>query len=93
MYRIKELAKERHMTLKDLGHHIDVAPNTLSRIISGENTTIEMLQKIAGFLNVELRELFVSNETTGFIEHLGTVHRIKSLADLERLVESIKNNG
>ncbi len=64
MYRIKEIAKRQNLTLKELAQQIGVAPNTLSRIINGENTTVDMLQKIANGLGVEIKDLFSGTSKT-----------------------------
>lgn len=86
MYTIKEIAKAQNVTLKELAQKIEMSPNTLSRIINGENTTVETLQRIAEVLKVGLRELFVSDGTFGIIEHKGTTYKISSLAELKTLV-------
>ncbi|MCB0374918.1 MAG: helix-turn-helix transcriptional regulator [Sinomicrobium sp.] len=64
MYRIKEITKQQNLTLKKLAKKIDVAPNTLSRINNGENTTVDMLQKIANGLGVEIKDLFSGTSET-----------------------------
>ncbi len=64
MHRIKEIAKRQNLTLKELAQQIGVAPNTLSRIINGENTTVDMLQKIANGLGVEIKDLFSGTSKT-----------------------------
>ncbi|MFX0555816.1 helix-turn-helix domain-containing protein [Maribacter sp. CXY002] len=90
MYTIKEIAKAQNITLKDLAQQINVAPNTLSRIINGENTTVETLLRIAKVLNVDLRELFISNGTYGIIEHKGTTYKVSSLKELKILATTLK---
>ena len=90
MYTIKAIAKAQNVTLKDLAQQIDMAPNTLSRIINGENTTVETLQRLASVLNVEVRDLFVSNGTYGVIEHKGKTYRINSLKELKVLAVTLK---
>lgn len=92
MYTIKKIANNKGLTIKALAHKIGVAPNTLSRIINGENTTVEVLRRIAESLDVDIKELFASESPTGYIEYKGTVHRITSLAGLEQLVFKIKDN-
>lgn len=62
MYRIKEIAKKRKCNIKDIAESIGIAPNSLSRIINGENTTVDTLERIAESLNVDVGELFVSKK-------------------------------
>ena len=86
MYRIKELAKSQEIAIKELANRINVAPNTLSRIINGENTTVEMLQKIAKILDVEVRDLFINDEVSGFIKIRGKIYEVNSEQDLKNIV-------
>lgn len=56
MLRIKEVLKEKGITLKDLAAMLGITNVALSRIVNG-NTTIETLRKIAEALDVDVREL------------------------------------
>lgn len=57
MLRIKEILKERGLTLIDLAEMLDVTRETVTRQVNG-NPTIETLQKYAEALNVPISELF-----------------------------------
>ena len=56
MLRIKEVLKEKGITLKDLAAMLGITNVALSRIVNG-NTTIETLRKIAEALDIDIREL------------------------------------
>ncbi|MDH6342923.1 DNA-binding XRE family transcriptional regulator [Parabacteroides sp. PFB2-12] len=55
--RVKEVCKERGMTMEALAKLLDITPNTLTRNING-NPTIETLGKIASALEVPVTDLF-----------------------------------
>lgn len=55
--RIKEILKERGMTLTTLASEIGITVGTLSAMISG-NPTLNNLRKVATALNCNIKELF-----------------------------------
>jgi len=63
MLRIKEVLKEKGITLKDLAAMLGITNVALSRIVNG-NTTIETLRKIAEALDVDVRELITPTKET-----------------------------
>ena len=93
--RVKEICKERGLTLKELAEKMKIVPETLTRAISDNaNPTLTTLQKIAIALDMEIGELFVSSKTTnhicGHIEVDGEIYSIKSVSELERLSNKLK---
>lgn len=58
MLRVKEIAKQKGLTVAQIAEKTDMLAPALSRIINGGNTTTETLQKIATALNVPISELF-----------------------------------
>lgn len=92
--RVKEICKERGLTLKELAEKMKIVPETLTRAISDNaNPTLTTLQKIAIALDMEIGELFVSSKTTnhicGHIEVDGEVFSIKCISDLERIYKNL----
>lgn len=63
MLRIKEVLKEKGITLKDLAIMLGITNVALSRIVNG-NTTIETLRKIAYVLDVDVRGLIEPTKST-----------------------------
>lgn len=59
--RVKKLAKEKGLTLKDLAERLKINRVTLSNMING-NPTLESLQKIAYALDVPVYKLFQEEE-------------------------------
>ncbi|WP_108823473.1 helix-turn-helix domain-containing protein [Dysgonomonas sp. Marseille-P4361] len=57
-YRIKDLCKEKGITIGDLSDKVGIARESISRIIGGNNTSTDTLQRIASALNVPITDLF-----------------------------------
>lgn len=57
--RIKEIIKEKGMTVYEVAEKMNIKAPSLSRAING-NPTKEMLQRIADALNVHISELFIN---------------------------------
>lgn len=92
-YRIKELCKEKDITLEELAKAINTSQSSISRIITGNgNPTMETLKKIADALKVKLSDLFEKKESDiiGFLRVHGYLKQVASLEDLEQLVDDIK---
>ena len=65
--RVKEICKEKGLTLRQLANKMDTLPESLSRAISDKgNPTKSTMQEIAKALGVPLAELFI-NPTSGVI--------------------------
>ncbi len=90
--RIKELLKDRNHTAKELARDLGIAENSLSRIITEkQQPRFELLQQIADRLDVEVWQLFKGSDKAvkGCIEYQGTIHRIQTKKDLEKLLKLI----
>lgn len=55
--RIKEVIKEKGLSAKDVAERMGITPQSLSRAIN-ENTTVEMLNRIASAIGVSAAEFF-----------------------------------
>ena len=58
MLRVKEICKEKGLTVANVANKMGIMPPALSRIINGSNTTTDTLYKIANALDVPISELF-----------------------------------
>jgi transcriptional regulator with XRE-family HTH domain len=57
--RIKEIAKEKEITIKELATTIDLTPSNLSKLINGKSKpSIAVFEKIAIALKVDMADLF-----------------------------------
>ena len=77
--RVKEICKEKGITIQELADNMEMKRESLSRAING-NPTLETLEKIATALGVNITELFDQpmNNTTGFTcPHCGKNINIK----------------
>ena len=54
---VKEVCKEKGLTIQDLADKMEMKRESLSRAING-NPTLETLEKIASALGVDVPELF-----------------------------------
>lgn len=71
MLRIKEIAKNKGITITELAEKLNITQTTLSRTING-NPTLETLLKIANVLDVDVRELITptkNDNITLYMKH------------------------
>lgn len=66
MLRVKEIAKEKKLSIADVAKRMGIQAPALSRIINGSNTTTDTLQKIADALEVSISELFETPQASEF---------------------------
>lgn len=91
--RIKEVIKEKGTSVQALADKMGINRVGLSNHING-NPSVEVLERIATALGVEVSELFTSEnkeELTALIDHKGQFYRAKSLDELENIIGKIKN--
>lgn len=76
--RIKELLKERGMTMSDLASIIGTTQTSISRML-GENgnPTYDTLMKVAEAFGVEIQELFVNEKNTIICPKCGARFELK----------------
>ncbi|VBB48204.1 DNA-binding helix-turn-helix protein [uncultured Paludibacter sp.] len=88
--RIKEICKEKGITIGELAEKIGMMRESLSRTING-NPTLESLEKISNALDVPITELFAQKQPIfGVIILNGITHRIESFEQLEALCATYK---
>ncbi len=69
--RIKEICKEKGITLEDLAKRLGILRTSLSQALSRNSFSTDKLSDIANALNVPIWQLFVSpNEVAGGGEEL-----------------------
>lgn len=95
MNRIKEVIKVQGLTITSLANKLGIARESLSRMIV--SPSYPTLEKIASALNVPVWQLFISpeeakgeGELTALIHHKGDFYRATTIAELEEIVEKIK---
>lgn len=88
--KVKDLIKQKGMTMQQFAEMLGVTRDTLTRNING-NPTLETLERIANTLGVDIADLFVRNtpdpEINGYMKVKGTLYEIHSFEDLEQLLK------
>lgn len=96
--RIKDILKEKNISVIELAELLEVSTNTASRQINCNPSfpSVETLQKIADALNVHITELFQQPtkntgipEVHGFLKVDNDLHEIKNIEDLKDLYTSL----
>ena len=91
--RIEEILKERGISKTQFADMMGVAKQNVNLLLNTTNT--QKMEKIAEVLEVKFTDLFVTDdqpqdELNGFVEYKGEIYRIKTKADLENLLKSVK---
>jgi len=95
--RVKELMKERGISMQELAEKIGGNREVISRALNG-NPTYSVLANIAAALNVSVPELFISenklpkHELRGFIFFDGKLYTIDDYGDLLKVSEEVKKS-
>lgn len=95
--RIKEICKEKGITLEDLAKRLGILRTSLSQALSRNSFSTDKLSEIATALNVPMWQLFASpNEVVGggdfvaFIKDGMEIYHADSWQELEKLVSNKK---
>ena len=95
-FKIKEILKERGMTMQQLAEELGIHRTNLSTSLSG-NPTLSRLEDIARILDVKVTDLFKGDsggvkqkKIMGFVEYAGEIFRINSIEDLVDLLNKVK---
>mgnify|MGYP002741117281 FL=1 len=96
--RIKEILKEKGITLSQLADTMGVSRQALSRQVAGK-LLVEKAEEIATVLNVPIWQLFASPEEVAgggsfvaFVKDGVKTYHASSLSELEKIVQEIKEN-
>lgn len=90
--RIKEVIKEKGMTVQTLADKMGINRVGLSNHING-NPSVAVLEKIAAALEVSIQELFEKEKNknvNGYIEIGNEIFKVTSLQDMESLLTRYK---
>ena len=90
--RVKEICKEKGITIGDLADRMSMKRESLSRAING-NPTLDTLEKIATALDVPVSSLFdVESELFGLIQFRGKTYKIDNKQTLQAFLNDY-NSG
>ena len=90
--RVRQIAKDKGLTLAKLAEMLNVHPVNLSSALNG-NPTLSTLSKIAEVLEVEVADLFEKENKTsiyGFVKVGSEVLEITTIGDLEQAIAKAK---
>ena len=90
--RVKEIAKQKGLTLAKVAEMLEIHPVNLSSTLNG-NPTLSTLSRIAEVLQVEVTDLIETENkpiVSGFVKVDGEVLEITSVADLEQALNKAK---
>lgn len=94
--RVKELCKEKGITMKELAEKIGILPITLTQSLNG-NPTLSRLSEVAMILDVDVADLFrepkPKNDVHGCIYVNGEPNLIGGIADMKILLDRIMSNN
>lgn len=92
--RLRELLKDRSMTLKAFSELSGISQPNLSNYINGNvSPTLDMLTRISESLDIPLTELFEESESLElYVRYKGNMYNLTS-KDIINLLESKSNNG
>lgn len=74
--RIKEIAKQNNIPIKDIASRLGITASALSQNIAGR-ASIERLEDIAKILGVSVRDLFPLDENCITCPNCGAVYEMK----------------
>ncbi|MBF0651268.1 helix-turn-helix transcriptional regulator [Dysgonomonas sp. GY75] len=89
--RVKEILKERGMTMIELSEKLGIVNDTLTRNL--KNPQLKTLERISDALNVDVSELFESfskDELTALINHRGKFYKASTLEELKKIIVDIE---
>ena len=92
--RLREILKDRSMTLKAFSELSGISQPNLSNYINGNvSPTLEMLTRISESLEVSITELFEESDTIElYVKYKGKMYNITA-NDIINLLESKSYNG
>lgn len=98
MNRIKEVLKEKNISVAEFADMVGVSRQAISKQLAGK-LLLETLEKFASVLNVPIWELLASreeinalcskedSEVNGYVKIKGNLYEVHSFEDLEKLLE------
>ncbi len=89
-HKVKELCRDKGMTIKELAEKMDIAPESLSRAING-NPQLSTIRKIAEALDVSITDMFdrSEDELLAIVVCAGITHTATTKAELKRIVDAL----
>ena len=89
-HKVKELCRDKGITIKELAEKMDIAPESLSRAING-NPQLSTIRKIAEALGVSVTDIFDRNEDEllAIVVCAGVTHTATTKAELKKIADAL----
>lgn len=89
-HKVKELCRDKGMTIKELAEKMDIAPESLSRAING-NPQLSTIRKIAEALDVSITDMFdrSEDELLAIVVCDGATHTATTKAELKAIADAL----
>ena len=89
-HKVKELCRDKGITIKELAEKMDIAPESLSRAING-NPQLSTIRKIAEALGVSLTDMFdrSKDELLAIIVCSGKTYTATTKAKLKEIADAL----
>ena len=89
-HKVKELCRNKGITIKELAEKMDIAPESLSRAING-NPQLSTIRKIAEALGVSVTDLFdrSEDELLAIVVCAGETHIATTKAKLKEIADAL----
>lgn len=93
-FRLDEILEELNMSKQQLADNIGLSRTNMYNYLSNDNSTINVLNKIAKEVRLPVSELFKKQEEliTGYVEFNNFIYKICSKDDFEVLIEEFKKH-
>lgn len=93
--RIKQICKEKKMTLQELASIVGISLNSISGLATGkQKPSFKTLEKLSNALNVEVSELFAPKEDfIAFVRINGETQTFTRMCDLSSWIHGIDAAG
>lgn len=93
--RVEEILKERGISKVQFADLMGIKKQNVNVLL--ETNNIKKLKEIATVLGVDLTDLWIDeskkkNILNGFVEYNGDVYTIKSIEDMENLINLVQQN-
>ena len=97
--RIKEICREKGITLETLANKLGILRTSLSQALSRNSFSTDKLKDIAEALNVPIWQLFTSptevvekGNFVAFVKDRERVYHVTSIEELEKVVKELKGS-
>lgn len=89
-HRVKELCREKGITIKQLAEEMNIVPESLSRAING-NPHLSTIRKIAEALGVSVADLFdrSEDELLAIVVYAGKTYTAATKQELKGIADAL----